>query len=114
MPLKSDTVEAAARTLLLLEELNRHRVASIDILHRATRLPKSTVVRLMKSLCAMGYAVNDPRQGDHMILVGVHAPWRYEAQQMTHTAAGLQVGDEFLQRWIGGDTSVGHGGFNTR
>src|SRR5215218_9927933 len=50
MPLKSDTVEAASRTLLLLEELNRHRVTSIDRLHKATGLPKSTVVRLMKSL----------------------------------------------------------------
>src|ERR1041384_1913196 len=48
MPLKSDTVEAASRTLLLLEELNRHRVTSIDCLHKATGLPKSTVVRLMK------------------------------------------------------------------
>jgi len=67
VPLKSDTVEAAARTLLLLEELNRHRVASIDILHRATGLPKSTVVRLMKSLCALGYALNDPRQGGYSV-----------------------------------------------
>ena len=35
MPLKSDTVEAASRTLLLLEELTRHRVTSIDRLHTA-------------------------------------------------------------------------------
>ncbi len=61
MPLKSDTVEAASRTLLLLEELNRHRVTSLDRLHKATGLPKSTVARLMKSLCAMGYAANDRR-----------------------------------------------------
>ncbi len=67
MPLKSEKVEAAARSLLLLEELNRHRVASIDMLHKATRLPKSTVVRLMKSLCAMGYAVNDRRQGGYAV-----------------------------------------------
>jgi IclR family transcriptional regulator, mhp operon transcriptional activator len=67
MPLKSDTVESAARTLLLLEELNRHRVTSIDRLHKATGLPKSTVVRLMKSLCAMGYAANDPRQGGYAV-----------------------------------------------
>jgi IclR family mhp operon transcriptional activator len=63
-PLK---VEAAARTLVLLEELNRHRVASILMLHRATGLPKSTIVRLMKSLCAMGYAVNDRRQGGYAV-----------------------------------------------
>jgi IclR family mhp operon transcriptional activator len=67
MPLKSDTVEAASRTLLLLEELNRHRVTSIDRLHKATGLPKSTVVRLMKSLCTMGYAANDRRQGGYAV-----------------------------------------------
>jgi len=62
-----DKVEAAARTLLLLEELNRHAVASIEVLHRATLLPKSTIVRLMKTLCAMGYAMNDPRQGGYSV-----------------------------------------------
>src|SRR5258708_18940031 len=67
MPLRSETVEAAARTLLLLEELNRHRVASVDILHKATGLPKSTVVRLLKSLCAMGYATNGRRQGGYAV-----------------------------------------------
>jgi IclR family transcriptional regulator, mhp operon transcriptional activator len=67
MPLKSETVEAAARTLRLLEELNRHRVASIETLHKATGLPKSTIVRLMKSLCAMGYAANDRRQGGYAV-----------------------------------------------
>ncbi len=72
MPLRSVKVEAAARTLVLLEELNRHRVASIQVLHRATGLPKSTVVRLMKSLCAMGYAANDRRQGGYTVASRVH------------------------------------------
>jgi IclR family mhp operon transcriptional activator len=67
MPLRSVKVEAAARTLVLLEELNRHRVASIQLLHQATGLPKSTIVRLMKSLCAMGYAANDRRQGGYAV-----------------------------------------------
>jgi len=52
---------------LLLEQLNRQRVASIDSLHKATGLPKSTVVRLMKSLCSMGYAANDRRQGGYTV-----------------------------------------------
>jgi IclR family mhp operon transcriptional activator len=51
----------------LLEELNRHRVASIETLHKATGLPKSTIVRLMKSLCAMGYVANDRRQGGYAV-----------------------------------------------
>jgi IclR family mhp operon transcriptional activator len=67
MPMRSETVEAAARSLLVLEELNRHRVASVDILHKATGLPKSTLVRLLKSLCAMGYATNDRRQGGYAV-----------------------------------------------
>ncbi|MCW5691718.1 MAG: helix-turn-helix domain-containing protein [Pseudolabrys sp.] len=67
MPLRTDTVEAAARTLRLLEELNRHRVASLDTLHQATALPKSTLVRLLKSLGALGYVANDRRQGGYAI-----------------------------------------------
>src|SRR3569623_2527 len=67
MPFRTDTVESAARTLRLLEELNRHRVASLDALHRATALPKSTLVRLLKSLCALGYVANDRRQGGYAI-----------------------------------------------
>jgi len=67
MPPRSDKVEAAARTLQLLEELNRHRVAPLDTLHKATGLPKSTIVRLLKSLCAMGYVANDRRQGGYAV-----------------------------------------------
>ncbi|MBS0247581.1 MAG: DNA-binding transcriptional regulator [Proteobacteria bacterium] len=67
MPLKTETVEAAARTLRLLEELNRHRVVSLATLHKTTSLPKSTLVRLLKSLCVMGYVVNDRRQGGYAV-----------------------------------------------
>ena len=49
MPLKSDTVEAASRTLLLLEELNRHRVTSIDRLHKTTGLPRSSASNKLRS-----------------------------------------------------------------
>lgn len=73
MPLRTDTVESAARTLRLLEELNRHRVAPLDKLHKATSLPKSTLVRLLKSLCAMGYVVNDRRQGGYAVTSRVKA-----------------------------------------
>jgi IclR family mhp operon transcriptional activator len=65
--MRSDFVEAAARALALLEELNRHRVASIDTLHKATDLPKATIVRLMKTLCSEGYASNDRRQGGYAV-----------------------------------------------
>lgn len=73
MPQRSDTVEAAARTLLLLEELNRHHVAPLDTLHKATTLPKSTLVRLLKSLCALGYVTNDRRQGGYAVTSRVNS-----------------------------------------
>ncbi len=55
-------VQSVTRAFELLEELNRHRVASLHALHHATGLPKPTVVRLLKTLCAMGFVVNDRRQ----------------------------------------------------
>jgi IclR family mhp operon transcriptional activator len=103
MPLRTDTVEAASRTLLLLEELNRHRVTSIDRLHKATGLPKSTVVRLMKSLCAMGYAANDRRQGGYAVASrvkslsnGFHGdprPWALAFTRQYHWPIAIAVLD---------------------
>jgi hypothetical protein len=40
-------VEAVRRAFALLEELNRQRINSIQHLHEATALPKSTIVRLL-------------------------------------------------------------------
>ena len=67
MPLRSGRVEAAARTLILLEELNRHRVVSVQALHATTGLPKATIVRLLRTLCDMGFAANDRRQGGYTV-----------------------------------------------
>ncbi|GAC1330409.1 MAG: hypothetical protein NVSMB26_07810 [Beijerinckiaceae bacterium] len=36
-------------------------------MHKATGLPKATVVRLMKTLCVEGYASNDRRQGGYAV-----------------------------------------------
>jgi IclR family mhp operon transcriptional activator len=109
MPLRSVKVEAAARTLVLLEELNRHRVASIQRLHQATGLPKSTIVRLMKSLCAMGYAANDRRQGGYTVasrvkslsngfhgdplVVEAARPWALAFTAQYHWPVGIAVLD---------------------
>ncbi len=60
-------VQSVTRAFALLEELNRHRVASLHVLHQATGLPKPTVVRLLKTLCAMGFVANDRRQGGYTV-----------------------------------------------
>jgi IclR family transcriptional regulator, mhp operon transcriptional activator len=66
-------VQSVVRAFALLEELNRHRVVSLHALHRATGLPKPTVVRLLKTLSAMGFVVNDRRQGGYA--VGARVKW---------------------------------------
>jgi IclR family mhp operon transcriptional activator len=66
-------VESVRRAFELLEELNRQRVNSIHHLHRATGLPKSTIVRLLETLSALGYVVNDRRQGGYQVTSQVHS-----------------------------------------
>ena len=49
-------VRSALRVLSLLEALNAHQTATIAQLQAATALPKPTIVRLMRTLVAAGYA----------------------------------------------------------
>ena len=66
-------VESVRRAFELLEELNRQRVNAVRHLHRATGLPKSTIVRLLETLSALGYVVNDRRQGGYQVTSQVHS-----------------------------------------
>src|SRR4051812_12254290 len=60
-------VESVRRAIQLLHELNRQRVSSVRHLHHATGLPKPTIVRLLDTLIALGYVVNDRRQGGYQV-----------------------------------------------
>lgn len=60
-------VKSVLKTLDLLKELNRQNINSVDNLHRATGLPKPTIVRLLETLIADGYVTNDKRQGGYRI-----------------------------------------------
>ena len=60
-------VESVRRALHLLHELNRQQVSSIRHLHHVTALPKPTIVRLLDTLIALGYVVNDRRQGGYQV-----------------------------------------------
>jgi IclR family mhp operon transcriptional activator len=66
-------VRSVARTLDILQELNRRAVSSIDQLHRATSLPKPTIVRLLKTLVAAGFVTNDRRQGGYQVTARVQS-----------------------------------------
>ncbi|NVO12787.1 MAG: DNA-binding transcriptional regulator [Rhodoplanes sp.] len=62
-----NTVESVRRALDLLRELNRQRVSSVRHLHHATGLPKPTIVRMLDTFAALGYVVNDRRQGGYQV-----------------------------------------------
>jgi IclR family mhp operon transcriptional activator len=60
-------VRAASRVLAVLQAMNREPHSTILSLHRATGLPKPTLVRLLKTLVADGYVSNDLRQAGYQI-----------------------------------------------
>lgn len=60
-------VQSVLRALDVLEELNRHGTTSIAELHRATGLPKPTLVRLLETLVFAGYASSGDRLGGYQV-----------------------------------------------
>ncbi|WP_315832233.1 DNA-binding transcriptional regulator [Bradyrhizobium prioriisuperbiae] len=66
-------VQSVQRALVLLTELNRQHVSSISELHRRTGLPKPTIVRLLETLIAEGFAINDSRLGGYQVTSKVAA-----------------------------------------
>jgi IclR family transcriptional regulator, mhp operon transcriptional activator len=65
-------INAVVRALDLLLALNRRPVSSIDSLHKETRIPKPTIVRLLETLAHRGMVRRGPRHGSYQItaLVG--------------------------------------------
>jgi IclR family transcriptional regulator, mhp operon transcriptional activator len=60
-------VESVRRALAVLEALNRHRIASVAVVHAETGLPKATIVRLLQTFCTLGYVRNDRRHGGYAL-----------------------------------------------
>ncbi|MFT8244883.1 helix-turn-helix domain-containing protein [Roseomonas sp. BN140053] len=97
------------RALAILRELNRQRNTTVDALHRATRLPKPTVVRLLDTLIAAGLIKKGDRGiGYHVtsdvmsLSAGFHGgplvaeagrPWAAELTQRLKWPAAIGVQD---------------------
>jgi IclR family mhp operon transcriptional activator len=64
---QGQTVRAVERALRILQVMNRQPVSSVDHLHKATRLPKPTLVRLLRTMVKAGYVTNDTRQGGYQV-----------------------------------------------
>lgn len=64
-------VQSVVRAFGILRELNRRSVTTIDHLHKATRLPKPTIVRLLETLIAEGLVTTDKRLGGYSVTSSV-------------------------------------------
>jgi IclR family mhp operon transcriptional activator len=97
------------RALSLLKELNRQRNTTVDQLHRATLLPKPTIMRLLGTLAAAGLVTKGERNmGYHVtsqvlsLSSGFHGgalvaeagrPWAVELTRRLRWPAAIAVPD---------------------
>ncbi len=63
----SDPVQPVVRALQLLEALNRQSASSLGELHAATGLPKPTLLRMLATLMAAGYAARISSQAGYRV-----------------------------------------------
>jgi len=61
------SIRSIERGLRVLQEMNLQPYTSIASLHERTKLPKPTLVRILKTLEQAGYVENDPRVGGYQL-----------------------------------------------
>ena len=66
-------VRSVVRALDLLEALNRQAVSTLDMLHAQTRIPKSTLVRLLQTFERRGFIRHAPQHGAYLLAEGVRS-----------------------------------------
>jgi DNA-binding IclR family transcriptional regulator len=66
-------VRSVVRALDLLEALNRQAVSTLDTLHAQTRIPKSTLVRLLQTFEGRGFIRHAPQHGAYLLAEGVRS-----------------------------------------
>ena len=94
----SPPVRAVVRALELLQALNRQPVSTLDALHVQTRIPKSTLVRLLQTFEGEGMVRHAPQHGAYFLTSGVRSlSCGYHSEPLiVESAAPLM--DEFTLR----------------
>ncbi len=64
-------IRSVERAIDVLLALNRNPVCSLDLLHRQTRIPKPTLVRLLETLQSKGLVTHAPQYGAYGLSSGV-------------------------------------------
>ncbi|MGB0504923.1 MAG: DNA-binding transcriptional regulator [Pikeienuella sp.] len=60
-------VRSVERTFLVLSELNRQPISRVQDLERETGLPAPTLVRILETLCALGYVQKNGRRAGYTL-----------------------------------------------
>lgn len=81
----SESIEPVVRALRVLEVLNRKTASSLGELHAATGLPKPTLVRMLDTLIAAGYATRISSR---------------EGYRITEQVLALSSGLRFIDRMV--------------
>ncbi|ETF04279.1 transcriptional regulator [Advenella kashmirensis W13003] len=63
----SQPVRSVARAIDLLQAMNRQAVSTVDMLHAQTRLPKPTIVRLLRTLENLKLVRHAPQHGAYYL-----------------------------------------------
>lgn len=79
-------VEAACRVLDTLRTVNSLRIATVNDIHEATRIPKSSVVRMLETLMAQGYVTRDNMCGGYRV-----------TQNVQHLSSGYDPFSEVIE-----------------
>ena len=107
---RTPPVQSVLRALALLRELNRQRTTTVEQLHRATALPKPTIMRLLGTLAADGLVAKGERGIGYRVTSAVTAlsagfhggplvaeagkPWAEELTRRLSWPAAIAVADE--------------------
>lgn len=91
MPLAAPAaIEPVERAFRLLEALNRHRTCTLAALSDSTALPKSTTLRLLETLMALGYVTRVSRRIGYRI-----------TDKVLTLAAGVRFIDHLVNAAVG-------------
>lgn len=96
----SPPIRSIARSIELLQALNKQAVSTVDVLHAHTRFPKSTIVRMLQTFETLGLVRHAPQHGAYFLTSGVRSlssgyhsePMVVEAAAPLMDAFTLQVG----------------------
>src|SRR5688500_18812705 len=66
-------INAVVRAIDLLFVLNRQPLCTVDHLHKHTRIPKPTIVRLLETLAHRGLVQRGSRHGSYQVTAAVNS-----------------------------------------